>query len=63
MAILIAKFTNANLKLLYNGFKLNKDGIKEAIIWKNNINQKWQEQKLSLDLNKEIFLCQDMICF
>ncbi len=54
-AILQAKSTNADLKLWCDGSKLDKGGTGAAIVWKSHVSQKWQEQKLSLGLNKEIF--------
>ena len=54
-AILEAKSTNADLKLWCDGSKLDKGGTGAAVVWKSHVSQKWQEQKLSLGLNKEIF--------
>ncbi len=54
-AILEAKSRKAHLKLWCDGSKLDKGGIGAAVVWKNYGCQKWQEQKLCLGLNKEIF--------
>lgn len=53
--ILIAKTRKAHLKLWYDRSKLDKEDTGAAVIWKNGISQKWQEQKFCLGLNKEIF--------
>lgn len=50
-----AKYGEAHLKLWYDGSKLDKDGAGASVVWKNYISQRWQERKLSLSVNKEIF--------
>ena len=42
-------------RLWCDGSKLDQGGTGAAVVWKSHISQKWQEQKLSLGLNKEIF--------
>ena len=54
-AILDAESGKAHLKLWCDGSKLDKGGTGAAVVWKDHISQKWQEQKLCLGLNKEIF--------
>ena len=54
-AIVEAKSGKAHFKLWCDGSKLEKGGTGAAVVWKSHISQKWQEQKLSLGLNKEIF--------
>lgn len=51
-AILEAKSMNANL---CDVSKLDKGGTGAAVVWKSHTSQEWQAQKISLDLNKEIF--------
>lgn len=53
--ILKAKSGKTHLKLWYDGSKLDKSGTEAAVVWKNDMNQKKQEKKLCLGLNKEIF--------
>ena len=54
-AILEAKTGMAHLKLWCDGSKLDK-GTGAAVVWKENgPGGKWQEQKVGLGLNKEIF--------
>ena len=51
-AILDAESGKAYLKLWFDGSKLDKGGTGAAVVWKDHISQKWQEQKLFLGLNK-----------
>ena len=55
-AILEAKAGMANLKLWCDGSKLDDGGAGAAVVWKKDSAQKeWQEQKVGLGVNKEIF--------
>ena len=43
------------MKLWCDGSKLDKGGTGAAVVWEDSISGKWQEQKVCLGLNKEIF--------
>lgn len=54
-AILEAENGAAPLKLWSDGSKLDKRAV-AAVVWKkDSANVEWQEQKVGLSLNKEIF--------
>ena len=54
-AICIAKTGKAHLKLWCVGSKLDKGTTGAAVVWEDNAIKKWQQWKLCLGLNKEIF--------
>ena len=54
--ILEAKANKSNLKLWYDGFKLDNGGTGATVVWeKNGAKKEWQKQKVGLALNKRIF--------
>lgn len=45
-----------NLRLWCNRSKPKNGGIEAGVVWeKDGTKEEWQEQKVGLDLNKEIF--------
>lgn len=55
-ALLEAKTGRDNLKLWYDGSQLDNRGTGVAVVWeKDGPRKNWQDQKVILGLNKEIF--------
>lgn len=55
-ALLEAKAGRSNLRLWCNGSKLENRDTGAAVVWeKDGKKKEWQEQKVDLSLNKEIF--------